>query len=69
MVLRGDLRRVFCVAVEDRSEFRRVGFGVESRVIFPDVTNANDANAERFHARVKFEKAADMREVASEPHR
>ena len=59
----------FGIGVVDRSELRRAALGIKPRVIFPDMTHADDADPKCFHRRVKLENCSDMREAASEPQR
>jgi hypothetical protein len=66
-VLSRDLRGIRRIAVEDCSELRCAGCSVKPGVVFPDMTDPYDTDAQWFHAQVGFDKMASMREVGSEP--
>ncbi len=48
-VLLRDLGGVGGVGVVNRGEVGRLRFGIEPRVIFPDMPDTNDSDAESFH--------------------
>ena len=67
LVLLRNLRGGYGVGVVDGGEIGRVRFGVETRVIFPDMPDADHSDAKSFHGHARLENSVNMREAASEP--